>query len=178
MKKNTKLKFLSESILLEESGLPLINTIVIVSITLFLVLFLVWANYMEIEDTISVTGFSAVSGTSIEDKSFIGFVQTKDVTSIDIGQKSYIDIAGITGRQSLSGSVKRIGDEPIKDTQNRTYYEIEIQLLTETIDGFDLEEVLLDEMESDIQIVTGTRSLLQYFLGNLYDVGKNALGSN
>lgn len=169
-KKSKRMKFLSESVLLEESGLPWINTIVILTIAVLLVLFIIWANALVMDESIEVTG-----SVGKEMDSFVinGYVPSTEITMIDEGTLAYIDIKGITDRKSIVGVVDHIYETPI-ETEDENYYLIRIGMSDTENSSIDIENELLEGLDTHISVVTDTRTLLQYMLGNIYDVGRNA----
>ena len=174
MKRSKKMNFLSESILLEESGLPKINTIIIVSVTALIVLFLVWANMLIMEESVAIDGQVILYDLGNKPIAFLGFVRTSDLVQISLGSDVYIDIPGVTSRQSLNGMVIEIDISPHYDTQNNAYYEVLIEL-NESDDKVDeLSSILVTGMESQLKVITGSRTMLQYLLGTLYDTGRGA----
>lgn len=170
MKNNKNMKFLSESILLEESGLPFINSIVIMSVALFIITFIAWSSFVYMEDTVSL-GASTIASDNNKYE-FIAKAGTSDVIAIEEGNRVYISIPGVTGRQSIVGTISDIDTNPNHTEQGRTYYEVTIDYVLEKHKKAELEEILIEGMEGQMKIVTGTRSMLQYLLGNLYDTGK------
>ena len=174
MRKNTrKMNFLSESVLLEESGLPFMNTIVIVTITLVIILFIVWSSLLILEENISVDAQTIVESDS-EEIYFVGYVPSKDVVFIDEGARIYITIPGVTNRQKLKGVLHEVYLTPKYDTQNNAYYEIRVELDESQSRTDDIKSTLLTGMDANLKVVTGSKTMLQYLLGTLYDTGKTA----
>lgn len=171
MKNKKKMKFLSESILLEESGLPMINTIVIVSVTTLIILFLAWANMLIMEESIELDGQVVINENDLE---LLGFVRTNNFILVSENADVFIDIPGITNRKSLKGSIVSINTIPKYDIQNNAYYEVKIKLTESDEEIKELSNILVTGMESQVKVVTGTRTMLQYLLGTLYDTGKDA----
>jgi hypothetical protein len=173
MKKKNKLKFLSESILLEESGLPMLNTIVIIMITVSILMFIIWSSYIVIEESVSV---SAQLNINEETSAYeaIGIVGTRDISTISENAEVYFAIPGVTGRQDITGVLREINAEPKYDSVGNVYYNVYISLgLTDNLKK-EIGTKLLKGMEGKLTIVTGTRSMLQYLLGSLYDNGRDA----
>ena len=166
MKKNQKLKFLSESILLEESGLPFSSVAVIVSIAIFIGLFLGWSSQVMIEDSVTIQGNLEEINLDQAEMSIIGYATTNTITSIEEGSIVYINIPGLTGQMSLRGKVAEVGTEPITGNQSKSYYPVTVRFSKNQS-----EETFLTGMETSLKIITGKRTLLQYFLGSLYDTG-------
>jgi hypothetical protein len=162
--KKYKFKFLSESIVLEETGLPFINTIIILSVALFLGLFIAWSSQLTMEDGINVTGNVVEMESGTAKYQVNCYAETNNVLSIKEGSKVYIKIPGVTGGKSLNGYVAKIDNKPQFDSQNKVYYTVEVEFDNESV-----KETLLNGMEARVEIITGTRTLLQYLLGSLYD---------
>jgi hypothetical protein len=173
MKKKHNYRFLTESILLEESGLPKINTIVIVSVFVFLALFIVWANMLEIEETIKLEG--RVIDLNDEYKVIVE-IPSEDIVNVDEGFIAHITIPGITYRDSILGSIE-IFNKSAKESDNGTVYEALIVIDKNDYKEYDLKETLLNGMSTNVKLITETKSLIQYLLGNLYDTGKSIQGN-
>jgi len=177
MKKN-KLKYLSESILLEESGLPMINTITILSITIMIILFLTWANYMIIDDTVSVNGYVYTKTTNSNNYMFISLVPSKNISVISEEDPVLLSIPGITNRRSINAYVATINRTPQVNEQGRVFYEVTLNIKATEEMNQTLTTSLLNGMETRSDIIVGSRTLLQYLLGPLWDVGQKAFSSN
>jgi HlyD family secretion protein/adhesin transport system membrane fusion protein len=52
-----KLGYLSESVLLEERGLPYIQSTLIIVVSLLILAFIIWANFLTIDDKVSIDGY-------------------------------------------------------------------------------------------------------------------------
>lgn len=166
MKKN--LKFLSRSVLLEESGLPKINRVIIVSVFLMVVLFTLWANQMLINDTVSV------SGKIVRDISEKGFhvnlsVPSKEITMISEDMEALISISGITDRKKIDARVERIIKVPQYDDYSRTFYEVRVVPMVDDETQKTLKHIVIRGMEARVEIVTGKRNLLQYYFSKIWD---------
>jgi hypothetical protein len=172
-KKRRKMRFLSESILLEESGLPKINSVIAVVVSVIIIMFLIWSNQLIIEESISIKGQVIVIEAS-DNIEFIGLVRTSDLVAINFGADTYIDIPGITKRQGLNGIVNKINTQPQFDSNNVAYYEIYVALNESDKTIGELNNTLIAGMDSELRIVTGSRTMLQFLLGTLYDTGKDA----
>lgn len=176
-KSKNNLKFLSKSVLLEESGLPRINTYTILAITSIIVLFLVWSNFMTINDTVSVSGYAVKSELEDSNYTYVYRVPSRNITLIKAGQKLQMTIPGITVKETIKSSISHISREPVVDNQGRTYYEIQITPQIDSSYRGELNSTLMNGMEINGEIIVGSRTLLQYFLGPLWDVGQKAFGS-
>ena len=125
--RNKRYKFLTESVLFEESGLPRINIFIICVVAAIVVMFLVWANFVIMEDTIQLKGV-----LNQEDSSFrvLGQVTTSNVALVHEDAEVFISIPGITGRKDMHGEIVNIINEPQYDQDNRVYYLININVST------------------------------------------------
>lgn len=170
MRKN-KLKFLSESVLLEETGLPLANVISVITISLMLLLFIIWGNYMMMEEDVVMSGKVSIESDSF---SVLGYVSSNDAVTIQNNAEAYITIPGITSRQAIRGEVKDINTSPVYDDSGKAYYGISVKLLMSNSQNQEMADRLLEGMESQVSIVIDEKTLIQYLLGNLYDTGKKA----
>ena len=84
-RKRKSLKFLSKSVLLDESGLPMINTMIILVVSFIILLFIIWANTLVLHDVETITGYIADSPYEDFDYSFIGRIPAKDVLTFKTG---------------------------------------------------------------------------------------------
>ncbi len=166
MKKN--LKFLSRSVLLEESGLPMINRTIIISVFLMIILFVIWANQMMINDTVSVPG------KIVRDVSEKGFhvnlsVPSKDIALISEDMDALINISGITDRNKIDARVERIIKVPQTDNYSNTFYEVRVVPMVEDEIQHKLKLKVIRGMDARVEIVTGKRNLLQYYFSKIWD---------
>lgn len=164
--KNYKLKFLSESVLLEETGLPLINTTIILSMALLISLFVLWATQMKIDDHLNLSGNVVAVETESGAYQIDCYATSNSVLAIQVGATVYVNIPGVTGKQFLTGYVVETGALPQYDADNNVYYIVQIQLEKDNI----IEKMLIG-MEANAEIVVGSRTIMQYLFGALYDTG-------
>lgn len=163
-----KLQFLSRSVLLEESGLPKMNRVTILSVFLILVLFGFWASEMTINDSVSIDGeivqIQSDAGYYIDAKVYSG-----DLGSISEGMPALIHIAGITERKKIDAVVDRIVKVPQKDNYSRTYYEVRVYPVIIEGDKSVSKAKVVRGMDASVEVITGTRNLLQYYFSRLWD---------
>lgn len=162
------LKFLSKSVILKESGLPFINQLIIISVFIIITLFITWSNHVNINDTINLSGSISLSDNMTE---FIVRVPSRNISSIELGNRAYINIPGITNKQALKAKVNVIYNSPFYDKNNNAYFKIELLPLDDLTLG--LEESIITGMDTKVEVVIGSRTLLQYFLGPLWDTSQN-----
>lgn len=167
VKKKNKLKFLSESILLEETGLPKMNVVITVCVSLFIVAFVAWANLVVLEEDMTIGG--QVTVTTLGHYEMLGLVPAKDIVDLSVEDPVYVSIPGVTGREKMTGMITAINTSPQYDTSGNVFYKATIVL-----ESNDSDQTLFEGMEGSISVVTGNKTLLQYLLGNLYDSGKDA----
>jgi len=172
MKIKNKYKFLSKSVLLEESGLPKFYGVTIFIITIFIIGFLLWSNQVKINDTVSANGYAIKVTESSNRHDFIAKISSKNIGQIRVGNKVMISIPGIRDRERVIGKVIIIDHKPEIDSNGRVLYKISLEPELDQVTRDKLELLLLDTMETKIEIVTGNRTLLQYILGPLWDASK------
>lgn len=169
MKIRNKYKFLSKSVLLEESGLPRLYGLIIIIITAFIIGFIIWSNQVMINDTVSANGYAIrVIGNDIK-YDFIAKISSKNIIQIKTNNEVMLSIPGITDRSMIKGNIININYDPEIDSNDRVYYEISIETELDENAKNKLNLLLLDNMETKVEIVTGNRTLLQYILGPLWD---------
>jgi hypothetical protein len=167
MRNKHKNKFLTESILFEESGLPKINVILSLFIFILLVLFILWANRLTVQETLSVSG-------ALEETSSSYMIQarvlSREIAQVDEDATAFVSILGVTSRKPLVGYVSEINTLNKTSSSGLTYYDVYI-----SVDDFGVyEEDLLKGMDCSVKVVTDEKSLLAYLLGNLYDSARTA----
>lgn len=168
--KNNKLKYLSKSMLLEEEGIPRINMVIALTICITVVLFIVWASFMEIKDVVNISG---VLDNSAHSKNIASFAVTSDkIGSISKGNIAYISIPGITKKDQIKGVV----DEIISDVNStKTSYLVIVELDMTDRQKESLDLIELEKLDVSGEIITGKRSILKYILGPLWDIGEIAV---
>jgi multidrug efflux pump subunit AcrA (membrane-fusion protein) len=172
MKTNKRYKFLSKSVLLEESGLPRMYGFTILAITAFIIGFIFWASQVMINDTVSANGYAIRSIENEENYEFIAKVSSKNIAHVRLENEVTLSIPGITDRERINGCVAEINHEPEIDSNGRVYYEIIIEPKLNEVMRNELGLLLLDNMEIRTEIVTGNKTLLQYILGPLWDASE------
>lgn len=169
--KNKKLKFLSKSVLLEEAGLPSINRTIIITIFIILVSFIVWSNYIIIDESIGVSGYVAVQER--DNIQFIAHVPSKNISKVKVGYKSLIEIPGVTNREDLVSEVVAVDVRPYENSSGRVYYKVVLKSDYDSATNSYLKNILLDGMELNAQVIVDNKSLLRYLLGPLWITGEN-----
>ena len=171
MAKKHQFKFLSQSVLLEESGLPRINTLVIMTITILLIGFITWSNYVDIEEQLSASGQITLSDEGIY--KVIGRLNANDIVKVDEDYRVYISVPGITSKEDLKGNLDEILIKPRYTDSGEVYYEFIITFDSSKFSNKSDDNPLLVGMSCRLNIVTGSKTMLQYLLGTLYDTGKD-----
>jgi len=171
MAKKHQFKFLSQSVLLEESGLPRINTLVIITITILLIGFITWSNYVDIEEQLSANGQIILSDEGVY--KVIGHLNANDIVKIDEDYRVYISVPGITSKEDLKGNLENILIKPRYTDSGEVYYEFVITFDSAKYSNDSDTNPLLVGMNCRLNIVTGSKTMLQYLLGNLYDTGRS-----
>ncbi len=174
MKKRHQYKYLSKSILLEESGLPRIHLLTILTITITILLFIIWSNFMVVNDTVSVKGYVEKHPFSDSGFQLIGMVASKDIASIKLNDPIKLSISGVTTKNKISGKITQINENPYVDRNGDAHYQIVVVPQNENQVMSTLTPVLYDKMDTRIEVIVGSRSLMQYFLGPLWDASNNS----
>ena len=173
MRKQQPYKFLSKSILLEEQGLPHIQKITILTISLMIVLFITWANFMTIEDKVSIKGYAERDYFNDCGFEFLAMVPSDEISAISYGDKINLSISGLTNKHKIPGIIEKINTKPTVDKSGRVYYQITVKPSLNQDVMKNIQPMLYDKMETRIEVIVGTRTLLQYFLGPLWDASRS-----
>lgn len=167
--KNNKLKYLSKSILLEEEGLPKINIAIILTVCVTVALFLVWASIMEVKDTVKADGIYNRELNGGNQATFI--VNSNEVTEVALENTVFITIPGVTKKDTIKG---RIIDVQLEKRENGAVYIVVANLELTDRQRVLIEGLQLNEIEVSGEIITGSRSVIKYMLGPLWDIGVQA----
>lgn len=166
MKKKRDYRFISESVLLEERGLPFIKVLIIISVTILIFLFILWSNTYEIDEELVYRGVVDLTG---EDLVFMGQVPADQVLQVSVGQEMFIMIRGYGDGEEVAGVLTHIEDNPRMSTSGSIYYEVTIVPRNQNMWTQGLP---LKGMVCQVRTVIKTKTLLNYLLGNLYDTGR------
>lgn len=172
MKERKKLKLLSKSVLLDESGLPGINAALIIIVFLMVAAFVIWSMNMKINETVSIKGFVETDADTGE-LSFKALIPTKDLGIVNEGYPVVVNISGLTSKNPILGKIAHIEDMQVNAGTGENF--------SATIDTSNLESVIqhingriVPGMETNVQVITGTRSLFQYFIGPIFQIKDKA----
>jgi len=176
MGKKHQFKFLSQSVLLEESGLPRINALIIMTITVIVIGFIVWSSFVTIEESLSSSGQVTMSDTS--EYQITGYMSANDIIKISEGAKVNVSIPGITSRNTLKGDLVSVNNEPRYTQSGDALYEFLVVFESGKYKFKSDDSPILLGMNCRLEIVTGSKTMLQYLLGNLYDTGKSTFDIN
>jgi hypothetical protein len=173
-RKKRNLKYLSQSVLLEESGLPRINTLIIFVVFTMVVSFITWSVMMKIDEVIAISG--TVVQEQVEDSNFSIRTQIplKEMGAVSEGLSVVMTIPGIMDNKSIMGTLYSIEKIPKTDGQGAVYCEAVIKLSDEKEKLAILNSLLMPKMEANIKIIAGNKSLFEYFLGSVFNVKEKA----
>lgn len=169
-KKGEKLKFLTQSVLLEEEGLPRINSIIIIAVFTIVIAFLMWSNIMEIDEVVVVDGY-AIQKESTQ-YLLVAHIPSKEIGIIGEGLSVTINIPGIT-KKPLEGTIKNIENTPKLNKQGATYYEAFIKTDKQEMNNY-FEQIQVPSLEANVEIILGNKTLFQNLLGPIYHAKENA----
>lgn len=174
MSKKNNFKYLSQSVLLEEKGLPRINKLIIIVIFSMLIGFLMWANYMQMDEILSVKGYVIAKENSNINFSFIAKIPSKEILNIDEGLSSNISIPALSDNGNIDGTISYVDGKLKIDEQGFSYYTAIIvgEVDEKKIKYFN--DNLIENMETQINIVIGSRNLIEYFLKPVLKTTQNA----
>ncbi len=170
MSKRRKLRFLSESVLLEESGLPMINKVTIITVVVIITCFIFWASQSTITDELSLTGVVLNSETGHH---FVGLGDVEAKIEVKVGDDVQINLIGITSKQKIRGKVIEI--EPMKNPPEGSDYLV--MIIVEAVNNDlvykSIKADLIEGMDLSMEVVVAERTLIQYILGSFYDTASN-----
>lgn len=167
MTNKNKLKFLSQSVLLEETGLPKLNVTIILIVFVMLVLFIIWSVTMTMDQTTSVNGVVRQTDGENSDYVLIAMIPSTEIASIEDGYVVSISIPGITDKKPISGTIASIDKTPINDTYGNVYYEAVLSSdsgkMTDAIKAH-----LMPGLTANVNIVVGRQSVFSYFMNPIF----------
>lgn len=165
---NKELQNLSRSVLLDEPGLPKMNRNIILSVAIIILLFTVWASNMIINDTVQIYG-EVVRDNSENGFYIDAYVNASKVGSVHEGMMSYVNISGITNKKKIDAHVERIVKVPLQDRSGNTVYEVRVFADLNAEEKAFLDNKLIRGMDAQVEVVTGTRNLIQYYFSRIWD---------
>jgi len=167
------LQFISRSALLDEAGLPNSNKRIIIAIFIIVVLFVVWTNAMTINDVVNVTGnIKMIDG---QDFAIESNISSSAIGVVHEDMKALISISGITSRKKIDAIVSGVDKTPRRDNNGRVFYQIDVLPVLSPESNDKLMGVLVDGMEVRISVITGERTLLQYYFSKIWDAQNEAV---
>lgn len=170
MKKSKQIKFLSRSILLEEAGLPWMNTWIIIILCLGIVGFLFWANVMTLNET--VTGIGPVSSGAGHYEVQLS-VPSESIMSLELNQKVNVSVPQYESDLVVKGLVKAIESTVTGDTSTSQSINISVDLIPTTEQISKLERLEKQNVQMNGEIIVGSKSLLTYMLGPVFKLGSS-----
>lgn len=171
--KKSGLKFLNQSVLLEEAGLPKANVLIILVVFLMVALFIAWSLMMNMDQVVKVSGQVKIEGGNAV---LSALVPAKNIADIREGLPAYITINGLNDNKPVTGTIERIDKTPKTNQQGVLFYEASVK---PGDDGAkELEKLLLPGMDTKVEIVVGSRTLFQYLVGPVFNARNNAFKEN
>lgn len=162
MRKN-KLGFLSRNILLEETGLPGINYLIIITIFTIVCAFIIWANFLNMDEISTIDGALLVDSKEKVPSKFAAFIEEKDFNQFKSGQNAQIKIPKISNKIIIQGVIENINKEVIIERKDKKYYEAIINVSDE--EKSKISQVLIkDSVSITVDVITGSRTLFEYLL--------------
>lgn len=170
-KRKEQLRFLSQSILLEESGLPGLNIALILLVTLSVVGFLVWANIFQVDETLSLTGKIIQDPVSQKNGGFemTAMIPATDLYKVREGSRAMLAIGGITKKNPIPVTV--INVDPTSVVSDGPQGMISVKLAAD--DAKKLESIkpyILTETKTTVTVVTGSKTLFESLMGPVLNI--------
>lgn len=157
MSKNKKtLQFLSQPVILEESGIPMLNGLIIVAVFLIITSFIVWSVMMEMNEVTTVQG---VILAETDTHMLQATVLPEDLGNVQRGQPVKVKISRY---ETVSGAITEIALNHEDNGQGVPYYEIRAELTHD--ENIFLRNPAMVGMPVNAEIITGKRSLFQYLV--------------
>lgn len=173
--KQKDLKFLSQSILLEEQGLPKMSLWIIMSVFLMLTLFIGWSILMNVEEIVIVNGEVIVSQEIGKQPQFRLEIPSYDGGVILTDQEVMITVLGSANKKRIQGFIQTLNSEPLTNESGNIYYEAIVVAVDESEKTVNSSINLMKGMPVRAHIITGKKSLFEYFIGPIIQVKNNAL---
>jgi len=168
-KKNNEIKVLSESVLLEEKGLPGLNSMIVLIVSFLLCAFIVWSLVMEIEDTVRVSGLVMEDPLIKGQYSVIALISPNEIGGIKEGHKASVSMMDFNKIKPMSGVINALDDAPQLSDDGSWLYTATIQL-KDSSEWTQLQNSdLLLGMELAIDIVVKKRTFFEYVLGPIFN---------
>lgn len=172
--KKNKFKFLSQSVLLEEQGMPKLNFWIIVIVFAMVVSFVSWSIVMELDQVITVSG--SVIGDNNAEGTYAFSVQipSEEIAVVDEGLRVTINIPGVKTSSPLMGKIERVETVGTTSTSGNVYFEGKVIPDKNSNQYATVESQLHLGMKVNYQVVVGKRSLFEYFLGPVLKTNESA----
>jgi hypothetical protein len=162
---------LSQSVLLEEVGLPKLNTFIITVVFVLVISFLTWSMNMELDEVIVNEGYFVQSEDSVL-LDINAHIPLSDIAAISIGDDVKVNIPTSIDNLSIRGNIVNIEKIPRLDEKNNIYYVAKININNESVRQNN--DFLIPGMVANLEIKIGSRSLFDYLLGSIYKVPEKA----
>lgn len=173
--KQKDFKFLSQSILLEEQGLPRMSLWMIISVFSMLVLFIGWSMLMTLEELVTVSGEVAVTQEVGTQAQFRVEIPSSDGGVIMRNQEAVITVLGSASQKRIQGVIQTLNPEPLTNESGNTYYEAMVAAVDKSKISVNGEVNLMKGMPVRVDVITGKKSLFEYFMGPIIQVKNHAL---
>ena len=152
------LKYLSQSVLLDERGLPFVFSATILMIFIIVASFLVWSNYVVINSKITVEAHLDQSRDAytyrLELPMTLGSAQGQNVTIKSLNP------------EDLRSHMGTLNIESIQERQSGSIFEAVV------VSPGEISEFLGEDVE--IEIITSSKTLLSQLLGPVYNMKMKA----
>lgn len=168
------IKYLSQSILLEEQGLPRVNTWMILIVFAMVAAFVVWSIQMEIDEVAKVDGNVVLKSDSVNEYSLVLKIPSKEMSSIKDKASVFITIPGLAEKEPFRGTIKEIEQTPKTGIKGEIYYEAALSLGMDETKFSNVNKMLMAGMVIHGEVITGKRTLFQYILSPINTAQKNA----
>lgn len=168
-KNNNKIKFLSQSVLLEEKGLPGLNALIVLIVSLMLCAFIAWSMVMEIDDTVRVSGLVVEDPLLKGQFSVIALISPNEIGSIKEGLKASVRLGELISKKPIHGMVSVLDKTPKSTADNRILYEAVITLNDSKDESQRHSVAFVSGMEVAVEITVGSRTFFNYFLGPIFN---------
>lgn len=140
-----------------------------------LILFIGWSMLMNLEEIVTVSGEVAVTQEFGKLPQFRVEIPSADGGVIMLNQEVVITVLGSVGQKRIQGVIQTFNPEPLTNERGNTYYEAIVVEVDKNKTLTDREVNLMKGMPVRADVITGKKSLFEYFMGPIIQVKNNSL---
>ncbi len=150
--------------MLEETGLPAAKIRIILTIFLIVVAFVVWSLLLELDEVTHAQGYITERESGGFPYHFVVRIPLTERPRIEVGSPALVKVPQVSPDARLRGLIGDIRQEGEVDETGKVYYEALVAPHLEPGTKWYFEENLVSNMEIQVEITTGSRTLFEYML--------------